>query len=230
MAQQVVVLASDEIAQHLEATGMVSGALSFVRVTSADEALAALQQQPADALLVELEVIADSAADLFSRLRADTQAPIVVLAAEPAVDTVVQVLGWGADECLSSALSAREILTHLRAQIRRATQYNQPAAETTQLTVGPLAIDLARHVVVLSGRAVQLTPREFDLLAYLAANAGRAVPREEIIAQVWRGEVSANSRSLDVHIGRLRSKIELNPQQPALLTTVAGVGYRLEAP
>ena len=229
MAQQVVVLASDEIAQSLATTGMISGALSFACVESPDELLVALQE-PVDALLIELEVMPGSAAELFSRLRADTQAPIVVLASEPEVDTVVQVLGWGADECLDSALSAREILTHLRAQIRRATQYGQPPAETTKLTVGPLEIDVAYHSVVLSGRVVQITPREFDLLAYLAANAGRAVPREEIIEHVWRGEVSANSRSLDVHVGRLRRKIEADPQQPVLLTTVAGVGYRLEAP
>ena len=230
MAQQVLVLASDELAQSLVSTGMTGGALSFIRAASPGDLLAALQEQSADALLLELEVIPGSADELLGQLRADTRAPIVVLADDPDADTVVEVLDWGADECLEAALSAREILTHLRAQIRRATRYSQPAAQTTELTVGPLEIDLARHTVTMDDQAVALTPREFDLLAYLAANAGRAVPRPEIIEQVWGGEISANSRSLDVHIGRLRRKLEPNPQEPALLTTVAGVGYRLEAP
>ncbi len=229
MAQQVLVLASDELARSLASTGMAGGAVSLVCVQSADDLLAALQQ-PLDALLIQLEVIGGRAGELVRQVRAEVQAPIVVLAAEPDVDTVVAVLEWGADECLPAELSAREIITHLRAQIRRATEYSQPLAETNELTIGPLQIDLARHRVTLGGQTVQLTPREFDLLAYLARHAGRVVPRAELIAQVWAGEISVNSRSLDVHIGRLRTKIESDPQQPTLLITVAGVGYGLEAP
>ncbi len=229
MAQQVLVLASDELARSLASTGMAGGAVSLVCVQSADDLLAALQQ-PADALLIQLEVIAGRTDELLRQVRAEVQAPIVVLAAEPDVDTVVAVLEWGADECLPAELSAREIITHLRAQIRRATEYSHPLAETNELTIGPLQIDLARHRVTLGGQPVQLTPREFDLLAYLARHAGRVVPRAELIAQVWGAEISVSSRSLDVHIGRLRTKIESDPQQPTLLLTVAGVGYRLEAP
>ncbi len=230
MTQQVLMLASDELAQSLVSVGMASGALSFICAGSPGDLLTALQEQPADAILLELETIPGPADELLGQLRADTRAPIMVLAEEPDVDTVVEVLGWGADECLDAALSVREILTHLRAQIRRATQYRQPAAEKTRLVAGPLEIDLTRHAVTMGDRAVALTPREFDLLAYLACNAGRVVPRQELVEQVWHGEINANSRSLDVHIGRLRTKIERDPQQPTLLVTVAGVGYRLDAP
>lgn len=230
MAQSVLVLASDEFVQSLKATGMTGGALNFVRAPSAEDLLANVAEQPVAAILLHLEAISAKLADLVAQLRADTRAPIVVLADKPDADTVVKVLEGGADECLPAELSSREIITHLRAQIRRAIQYSEPTAETTELLVGPLRIDLARHTVSVDDRSLELPPREFDLLAYLAKNVGRAVPREEIVAQVWQGEISIDSRSLDVHIGRLRSKIESDPQAPTLINTVAGVGYRLDSP
>ena len=227
MPQQVLVLGDEDFIQSLRSAGMPGGAVGFTRVRSLDDLLASLDESW-DALLIVWDRVPDSPDESFRSLAAQTDLPIVVLADQSDVDLVVDILDWGGDECLPRELSPREIVTHLRAQIRRATDYSQHLAEPTELEVGFLRVDLARHTVALNDEIVELTPREFDLLAYLARNAGRAVPREEIIGQVWAGKISANSRSLDVHIGRLRAKLETDPQQPVLISTVTGVGYRLE--
>jgi two-component system response regulator RegX3 len=229
MPRRVLVLASDELAVALESSGMVGGALQLVCVSSFADLLGMLQEYPVAAVVIELDASAELVQELLARLRRETDLPVVAVVAEARVDTVVNVLEWGADECLEATLSPREIITHIRAQIRRSVEYNDWSRRRGALVVGPLEIDLARYEVARDGQQVALTPREFELLAYLARNAGRAVPREEIIEQVWQGEISRRSRSLDVHIGRMRAKIESDPRQPILLTTVPGVGYRLEA-
>jgi len=225
----VLVLGGEDIVESLQSAGMPGGALNFVQTGSPQDMLELLHHSW-DALLIKWEAIPDPQEELFRQMTVATDVPIVVVAEQLDVDLVVNVLDWGVDECLDAQLSPREIVTHLRAQIRRVSDYSQPVAEPTALEVGPLWVDLAKHTVALNDEIVELTPREFDLLAYLVRNAGRAVPREEIIKQVWTGEISTRSRSLDVHIGRLRSKIEANPQQPTLISTVSGVGYRLEKP
>ncbi len=182
-----------------------------------------------DAIIVCLEATEAPPQELCEQLRATTNLPLIVLAEEPDADTVVQVLGWGADECLDSSLSSREIVTHIRAQIRRATDYVSEGEPPEQLSVGSLEIDIARHQATLQGEPLHLTPKEFDLLACLARYPGRVVPREEIIAAVWGDTLDPDSRSLDVHIGRLRRKIEPEPANPQLLTTISGVGYTLQA-
>jgi len=227
MPQQVLVLGDEDLIESLQSAGMPGGAVGFIRVRSLADLLSCLDDSW-DALLIVWDSMPDSREDSFRALAGQTDLPIVVLADQPDVDLVADILDWGGDECLPRELSPREIVTHLRAQIRRVTDYSQPLAEATRLEIGLLRVDLAKHTVALDDEAVELTPREFDLLVYLARNAGRAVPREEIIEQVWAGEISARSRSLDVHIGRLRAKLEDDPQHPTRLTTVTGVGYRLE--
>jgi len=227
MPRQVLVIGEEDLIESLQSAGMPGGAVVFTRVGSLDDLLSSLDESW-DALLIVWDRVPDPQQESFRALAEQTDLPIVVLADQPDVDLVVDILDWGGDECLPKELSPREIVTHLRAQIRRVTDYSQPRAEATRLEVGRLQVDLAKHTVILDDETVELTPREFDLLVFLARNSGRAVPREEIIEQVWAGEISARSRSLDVHIGRLRAKLGADPQHPALLTTVTGIGYRLE--
>ena len=227
MPQQVLVLGGKDLIESLQSAGMPGGALEFIQADSGQDLLQSLHQSW-DAVLIAWDAISGSPQELLTQITVEADVRIVVLAEQLDVDLVVNVLDWGADECLETQLSPREIVTHLRAQIRRATKYSQFAAEQAELSVGQLRVDLDRHAVTLDDETVELTPREFDLLAYMARNAGRAVPRAEIIEGVWAGEISANSRSLDVHVGRLRVKLEANPQQPTLISTVTGIGYRLE--
>ncbi len=227
MPQQVLVIGGKDLIESLQSSGMPGGALEFVQADSGQALLESLHQSW-DAVLIAWDAISSSPQELLTQITVEADVPIVVLAEQLDVDLVVNVLDWGADECLETQLSPREIVTHLRAQIRRATKYSQPPAQQTELSVGQLRVDLAGHTVTLDDKSVELTPREFDLLVYLARNAGRAIPRAEIIEGVWAGDISANSRSLDVHIGRLRAKLKTDPQQPTLISTVTGIGYRLE--
>lgn len=207
---------------------MTGGALRFVGTSSDSEGLEALKGDEFDAVVICLPTRDMSAQQLCAQLRAVTNQPVVVLAPEPDVDTIVAVLKWGADECLSLSLSTREMVTHLRAQMRRASEYARPTEQPEHLEVGPLHVDLARHQVALGERPIELTPKEFDILAYLAHHPGRVVPRAELVEAVWGQELSPTSRSLDVHVGRLRQKIESDPRNPELLATVPGVGYCLQ--
>jgi len=230
MAFRVIVFGSKDTVHSLQAAGMTGGALQFIAAGPSAQGLQALQSEQLNAVILHLPTAETPPQQLCEQIRAVSSLPLVVVADEPDADMVVQVLKWGADECLSSSLSAREIVTHVRAQIRRATQYVPQAKPPEQLKVGLLAIDVPSHQATLQDKPLKLTPREFDLLAYLARHTGRVVPRQEIITEVWKEQLSPSSRSLDVHIGRLRGKIEPDPSNPQLLITVPGVGYRLVAP
>lgn len=229
MALRVMVFGSEEMVQDLQSAGMTGGAMEFVAAESPSVDRRRGPSAECDAIVVCLEATEAPPQELCEQLRATTNLPLVVLAEEPDVDTVVEVLGWGADECLDSSLSSREIVTHIRAQIRRATHYVSEGEPPEQLRVGSLEIDIARHQATLQGEPLDLTPKEFALLACLARYPGRVVPREEIIAAVWGDELGPHSRSLAVHIGRLRRKIEPDPANPQLLITMSGVGYTLQA-
>lgn len=229
MALRVIVFGPEATVQSLQTAGMTGGALEFVAAGTPSQGLQTLRSEDFDGVVVGLPVADGSPQQLCEQIRAVSKLPMMVLAEEADADTVVQVLSWGADECLSAALSAREIVTHLRAQIRRATQYVPEAEPPEEVRVGSLYINVGRHVATLGDEPLDLTPKEFELLAYLARHPGRVMPREQIITEVWREELSPNSRSLDVHIGRLRRKIEADPQNPQRLITVPGVGYCLRA-
>ncbi len=156
MPQQVAVLGDEDLIESLQSAGMAGGAVGFTRVRSLDDLLSALDESW-DALLIVWDRVPDSQEECFRALAGQTDLPIVVLADQPDVDLVVDILDWGGDECLSRALSPREIITHLRAQIRRATDYSQALAEASRLEVGPLRVDLARHTVALADETVELT-------------------------------------------------------------------------
>ncbi len=228
MALRVIVFGPEDIVQSLQAAGMTGGALRFVAADPSVAGLPRLQSEDFDGIVVCLPTVRTSPQQLCEQIRAVSKLPMVVLAEEADADTVVEVLAWGVDECLPANLSGREIVTHLRAQIRRATEYVPEALVPEEFQVGSLYINVPRHVATLGDESLDLTPKEFELLAYLARHPGRVMPREQIIADVWNEQLNAASRSLDVHIGRLRRKIETDPRNPKLLTTVAGVGYCLQ--
>ena len=177
-------------------------------------------------VVIHEQVTHGSAAEVAAHLRRQTNRPVIVVVEAPLEEHTVEILASGADDCIAHNLSSLELVARLRAHLRRDQEYaaaaTPPAYELQDITV-----DSARHEVNVRGSAVDLTPREFELLECLAQAAGRPVRRGELLERVWGYNSAMSTRTLDVHVGRLRQKIEQDPRDPRLIVTIPGVGYKL---
>lgn len=162
-------------------------------------------------------------------IRADLTVPIIMLTAKgEEIDKVVG-LEVGADEYVTKPFSMRELQARIKAMLRLVSRFkNTKVAEPDRIEIGELVIDLKRHEVFLDSKKVNLTLKEFELLKLLALNANKVLSREYLIEQVWGYDFTGEGRTVDVHIHWLREKIESDPENPARIQTVRGVGYRFE--
>jgi two-component system OmpR family response regulator len=161
-------------------------------------------------------------------LRKEMIIPILMLTAkDEEVDKIVG-LEIGADDYMTKPFSMRELLARLGAMLRRAEMAVQPTGGEKVLKIDDLEIDIARHRAFLAGTALELSPKEFDLLAFLAKNKGFVFSREQLLDKVWGYDYAGDTRTVDVHIRWLRQKIESDPAKPKHLVTVRGTGYKLE--
>ena len=163
---------------------------------------------------------------ICEHLRRQTSRPLIVSLLSQDEETIVSVLRAGADDCLPQTQSGAELVARLRAHLRRDREY-ATTIQPEPLQRGDLCVDPVRHEVQVAGQLVDLTPREFSLLECLAQTAGRVVPRSELLQRVWGYSNAMTTRTLDVHVGRLRQKIEQDPRVPRRLLTIPGVGYKL---
>jgi two-component system, OmpR family, response regulator RegX3 len=181
-----------------------------------------------DLLILDIMMPGRSGLDLCRDVRARSPVPIILLTAKDAeVDKVVG-LEVGADDYVTKPFSVRELLGRVRAQLRRRElDRGVSDREAKNLEAGAVRIDLARHLVTVRGEPVNLTRSEFQVLRLLAERPGQVFSRLEIMEELWQSEFSGDVRACDVHISNLRQKIERDPQDPELVLTVRGVGYRL---
>jgi two-component system response regulator RegX3 len=190
-------------------------------------ALAEYDRAGADIVLLDLMLPGLSGTEVCRALRAKSSVPIIMLTAKDTeVDKVVG-LELGADDYVTKPYSARELVARMRAVLRRGAE-GDPATEPT-LTAGPVRLDVERHVVAVDGRPVALPLKEFDLLEVLLRNAGRVLTRGQLIDRVWGADYVGDTKTLDVHVKRLRAKLEPDPTNPRHLLTVRGRGYKFEA-
>ena len=181
-----------------------------------------------DLLILDIMMPGRSGLDLCRDVRARSPVPIILLTAKDAeVDKVVG-LEVGADDYVTKPFSVRELLGRVRAQLRR-RELDRGASDREAKTIeaGSVRIDLARHLVTIRGEPVNLTRSEFQVLRLLAERPGQVFSRLEIMEELWQSEFAGDVRACDVHISNLRQKIERDPQDPELVLTVRGVGYRL---
>jgi DNA-binding response OmpR family regulator len=187
-------------------------------------ALAFLRQHPPAAVVLGLECAGEEALGWCRQFRAAGDFPLLVLCPKPPPGTAVQLLEAGADDVIAEEVSPRELRARLRAHLRRAKQYAQ--AQQPLLRVGPLEIDRDHRQLRVGQASVDLTPKELVLLEYLVARANRVVRREELLREVWELPPGLHSRTLDVHIARLRQKLAA-AAAPVEIATLAGTGYKL---
>lgn len=168
--------------------------------------------------------------DVCRLIRAESDAPIIILTAKDSEADKVAGLELGADDYVTKPFSVRELVSRVRANLRRAhARGSAPAgpSEGEVLACGPVRMDLARHEVTVRGEPVELPPKEFELLEALLRRPGHLLTRERLIDEVWGPDYFGDTRTLDVHVKRLRRKIEEDPHRPVHLVTVRGLGYKL---
>ena len=175
-------------------------------------------------VLLDLMLPEVAGLDVLRILRGESTVPIVILTAKDAEADKVTGLELGADDYVTKPFSMRELVSRVRAHLRRAGMTTEEPA--TLLTGGPVVMDIDRHEVRVRGTEIQLPPKEFEVLELLLRRRGRLVTRDQLIDVVWGAGYIGDTKTLDVHVKRLRQKIEAVPHDPAHLVTVRGLGYR----
>jgi two-component system response regulator RegX3 len=200
-------------------------------VVVADSGTAAVEvfaKSGADLILLDLMLPGISGTEVCRQIRATSAVPIIMLTAKDTeVDKVVG-LELGADDYVTKPYSARELVARIRAVLRRQGGVDENYGDETQLVGGPVKMDIDRHIVTVKGVATPLPLKEFELLEFLIRNAGRVLTRVQLIDRVWGNDYFGDTKTLDVHIKRLRAKIEEDPANPVFIQTVRGLGYKFE--
>jgi two-component system response regulator RegX3 len=196
-------------------------------VQDGQSALDTYEKEGADLILLDLMLPGVSGLEVCKSIRAKSNVPIIMVTAKnEEVDKVIG-LELGADDYVTKPFSSRELVARIRAVLRRGTD-NEVTSDYGILEVGPVRIDIDRHSVSVRGEAISLPLKEFDLLELLVRNSGRVLTRGQLIDRVWGNNYVGDTKTLDVHIKRLRAKIEKDPAEPAHLLTVRGLGYKFE--
>jgi two-component system OmpR family response regulator len=200
-----------------------------VTASDGEQALEVARKEKPDLIVLDIMLPRLNGFEVCRILRQEMTVPILILTAK--VDETDKIVGLeiGADDYMTKPFSIRELIARIRAMLRRAKMIEaSTVAKPTKIKINDLEIDIAKHQASRSGVILGLSPREFDLLAFLARNKGLVFSREQLLEKVWGYDYAGNTRTVDVHIRWLRQKIEDNPARPKYLVTIRGTGYKLE--
>jgi two-component system response regulator RegX3 len=190
-------------------------------------ALDAFRERGADIVLLDLMLPGMPGTEVCRQIRSTSTVPIIMLTAKDSEVDIVVGLELGADDYVTKPYSARELLARMRAVLRRSASLEADLDERV-LSGGRVTLDIDRHTVAVDGDEIGMPLKEFELLEVLMRNSGRVLTRGQLIDRVWGTDYFGDTKTLDVHIKRIRSRIEENPGEPVLLVTVRGLGYRFE--
>jgi two-component system response regulator RegX3 len=191
------------------------------------EALVEFERSGADIVLLDLMLPGLSGTEVCRQLRGKSSVPIIMVTARDAEIDKVVGLEIGADDYVTKPYSPRELVARIRAVLRRRSEPEE--ISSSALEAGPVRMDVDRHTVTVNGGGVSLPLKEFELLEMLLRNAGRVLTRGQLIDRIWGADYVGDTKTLDVHVKRLRAKIEPEPGAPKYLVTVRGLGYKFEA-
>jgi len=198
-----------------------------VTASDGEKALETARKDKPDLLILDIMLPKLNGFEVCRILRKETTVPILMLTAKADETDKIVGLEIGADDYMTKPFSLRELMARVRAMLRRAKMVEAPTAQAS-IKIGNLEVDIARHRASLAGAALELSPKEFDLLAFLAKNKGLVFSREQLLEKVWGYDFAGDTRTVDVHIRWLRQKIETDPAHPQHLVTIRGTGYKLE--
>lgn len=222
-----ILLVEDE-ASFSDALSYVLGKEGFevVLADTGDGAIAAFDKGGADLVLLDLMLPGLSGTEVCRQLRSRSAVPIIMLTAKDTeVDKVVG-LELGADDYVTKPYSKAELVARIRAVLRR--QSDNTESDQSVITAGPVRIDIERHQVNINDDLISLPLKEFELLEFLVRNSGRVLTRAQLIDRVWGSDYFGDTKTLDVHVKRLRAKIESDPANPVYIQTIRGLGYKFE--
>jgi two-component system response regulator RegX3 len=192
------------------------------------KAVEEFERHGADLVLLDLMLPGLSGTDVCRQIRSKSNVPIIMLTAKDTeVDKVVG-LELGADDYVTKPYSTRELVARIKAVLRRVAEGDDVQSADGSLSAGPVRMDIERHIVTVNGATQSLPLKEFELLEYLMRNSGRVLTRSQLIDRVWGSDYFGDTKTLDVHIKRLRAKIEADPANPVFIQTVRGLGYKFE--
>ncbi|MEH0147505.1 response regulator transcription factor [Corynebacterium sp. Q4381] len=204
----------------------------FETIMAADgpSALEQFSDDGVDLVLLDLMLPGMSGTDVCRKLRAESDVPIIMVTARDSEIDKVVGLELGADDYVTKPYSTRELVARIRAVLRRGPEIEEVEEFDDQIIEGGrVRMDVERHTVFVDGAPVAMPLKEFDLLEYLMRNAGRVLTRAQLIDRIWGADYVGDTKTLDVHVKRLRTKIEKEPSRPTQLVTVRGLGYKFEA-
>ncbi len=213
-----------------DALGYLLGREGF-EISIADtgpKAIEEFDRNGADLVLLDLMLPGLSGTEVCRQLRQRSSVPIIMLTAKDSEIDKVVGLELGADDYVTKPYSSRELLARIRAVLRRNGEFSESDNDSNVLTAGPVRMDVERHVVCVNNLAVQLPLKEFELLEFLMRNSGRVLTRMQLIDRVWGSDYVGDTKTLDVHVKRLRAKIESDPANPEVIQTVRGLGYKMK--
>jgi len=229
MTRVLIVEDEESFADPLAFLLRKEGFTTAVAATGQD-ALEEFDRNGADIVLLDLMLPGMSGTDVCKALRTRSSVPVIMVTARDSEIDKVVGLELGADDYVTKPYSARELIARVRAVLRRGGEGSAEAdGSPGVLEAGPVRMDVERHVVSVNGSDVPLPLKEFDLLEYLLRNVGRVLTRGQLIDRVWGADYVGDTKTLDVHVKRLRSKVELDPSTPKHLVTVRGLGYKFES-
>jgi two-component system response regulator RegX3 len=222
------VLVVEDEESFSEALSFLLGKEGFVVDTAAtgSEALAKFDKGSYDLILLDLMIPEVSGIEVCRAIRGKSQVPIIMLTAKDSEIDKVVGLELGADDYVTKPYSKSELVARIRAVLRRGS--STPDSDNGVLAVANIRMDVDRHQVSVAGQSIALPLKEFELLEFLMRNSGRVLTRTQLIDRVWGSDYVGDTKTLDVHIKRLRAKIEKDPANPVLIQTVRGLGYKLE--
>jgi len=220
---RVLCIDDDRRLFELLASYFAPNGVSLAHATDGAKGLAALERDVFDAVLLDVMMPGMDGLEVCRRIRQTRQIPVIMLTARGDEADRVVGLELGADDYVPKPFSPRELLARLRAVLRR----SQPSVIETEIVVGRVAIEVGARRVRVGGEPVELTGLEFDILLALARRPGRVVPRETLLAEAGRNDVTVNDRTVDVHVSHLRKKLGDESKGARLIKTVRGVGYVL---
>lgn len=193
------------------------------------DAVPAFEREDPDLVLLDVMLPGMSGMEVCKKIRASSSVPIIMLTAKDSEIDKVLGLELGADDYVTKPYSSRELMARIRAVLRRQSSDHGDEQDHKALAAGPVRMDVERHVVTVDGEEVSMPLKEFELLEILLRNTGRVMTRAQLIERVWGADYVGDTKTLDVHIKRLRSKIEPKASSPRYVITVRGLGYKFEA-
>ncbi len=229
MSRHTILVVEDE-PSFVEALEIGLSREGFVVEVAMDglEALEMFDRIQPDVVLLDVMLPKVSGIDVCRRLRLRSSVPIIMVSAKGGeIDTVVG-LEVGADDYVTKPYRIRELVARIRAVLRRGPSDRASELSSAAIQVGDVALDPEEHQVTVAGEALSMPLKEFELLHLLLANAGRVLPRETLIDRVWGSDYVGDTKTLDVHVKRLRAKIEPDPASPTRIVTIRGLGYKYE--